>query len=57
MTPFDLDYIRFELQTQSQQLSLTFTPKIEEIFEILETADIDMNPSHCQQEFWQYIPT
>ena len=46
MTPFEPDYIRFELQPQIQQLSLTFNPKIEEIFETLETADIDMNPSH-----------
>ena len=35
----------FEHQTQSQQLSLTFTLKIEEIFEALETVDIYMTPS------------
>ena len=46
MTPFELDYRSFEHQPQSQQLSLTFTPKIEEIFESLETSDIDITPSH-----------
>ena len=35
----------FEHQTQSQQLSLTFTLKIEEIFEALETVDMYMTPS------------
>ena len=46
MTPFELDYRRFERQPQSQQLSLILTPKIEDIFEILETLDIDTNPSY-----------
>ena len=46
MTSYEIDYIRFERQPQSEQISLTFTPKMEEIFETLETADIDMNPSH-----------
>ena len=36
MNPFDLDYRRFELRQQIQQPLLTFTPKSEEIFEILE---------------------
>ena len=35
MTPFELNYRRFENYPQSQKLSLTFTPKIEEIFETL----------------------
>ena len=46
MTPFELDYRKFERQPQSQQLSLTFTKTFEEIFETLDTADIDINPSY-----------
>ena len=46
MNPFELYYRRFELHPQIQQLFLSFTPKMEEIFETLETADIYMNPSH-----------
>ena len=46
MTPFELDYIMFDRQPQRQEPSLTFTPKMEEIFEILETEDIDMIPFH-----------
>ena len=46
MSPFELYYRKFEIQPQSQQLSLTFTPKIEEIFEALYTADVYMNPFH-----------
>ena len=46
MNPFELYYRMFEPHTQRQQLSLTFTPKIEEIFETLETADIYTTPSH-----------
>ena len=45
-TPFELDYRRFDRQKQIQQLSITFSPKIEEIFETLETADIDITSSH-----------
>ena len=33
MTPFELYYIKFERQPQIQKLYLTFTPKIEEMFE------------------------
>ena len=44
MTPFDLDYRKFECNPQSLKLSLTFTPKIEETFEITEIAEIDMTP-------------
>ena len=46
MTPFELDYRNFERQPQSEQLSIIFNPPMEEIFVILETADIEMNPSH-----------
>ena len=46
MTLCELNYIRFERQPQIQQLSLTFTPKIGEIFETLETVDLNMTPSH-----------
>ena len=43
---FKLDNIRFKRQTQIQKISLTFTPKIEEIFETLETSDIYMTIFH-----------
>ena len=43
MTFYDLEYRRFERQPQSNQLYLTFTPKLEEIFETIETADININ--------------
>ena len=35
MTPFELDYRKFEHLTQIQQLSNTFNPKIEEVSETL----------------------
>ena len=50
MNPFELNYRRFERQPQIQHLSLTFSPIIEEIFETLETADIDMTPYHSMIE-------
>ena len=43
MTSYELDYRRFERQPQRKQLYVTFTPKIKEIFETIETADIDTN--------------
>ena len=46
MNPFELYYRMFEPHTQRQQLSLTFTPKIEEIFDTLDTSDIYMTPYH-----------
>ena len=46
MTPFELDYRNFERLSQSQQLSNTFTPKIEEFFETIETEDLYMTSSH-----------
>ena len=49
-TSFELEFRRFERQPQSNHPSITFTPKTEEIFETLETADIDMNPSHSMIE-------
>ena len=36
----------FEYKTQRNQLFIKLTPKMEEIFETLETADIDMNTPH-----------
>ena len=45
-TSFELEFRRFECQPKRNQRSIIFTPKIEEIFETVETADIDMNPSH-----------
>ena len=35
MTPFELDPRKFERHPQIQQLSITFTPTIEEVFEFL----------------------
>ena len=50
MTPYELDYIICERQPQIKQLPLTLTPKMEEISETLETAYIDMIPSHSSIE-------
>ena len=50
MTPFELDYRRLERQPQLQQLFITVTPAIEEIFEILETSDIDKTLPHSMIE-------
>ena len=50
MTPFEIDYSTFGRQPKIQQLSLMFTPKIEEIFETRETSYIDINPSHSMIE-------
>ena len=46
MTIFELDYRRFKRNPQSKKISLTFTTKIEEMFETLETENIDMTPSN-----------
>ena len=46
MTPYEIDYRRLKRKPSSKQLFLTFTPKMEEIFETLETVDIKMNPPH-----------
>ena len=50
MNSFEIEFRRFGRQPQSDQLSIIFTPKVEEIFETLETADIDMYPSHSMIE-------
>ena len=50
MNLFELGFRRFELQPQSNQLSIIFNPSMELIFETLETADVDMNPSHSMIE-------
>ena len=42
LTTIKLDYIKFERLPQIQQLSTTIQYTIEEVFETLETADIDM---------------
>ena len=42
MTKFELEYRKFERNTQSHQLSTTFHFTIEEFFETLETEDVDM---------------
>ena len=46
ITSFEIDYGGFEAQLKSQQISPTFTPTTEEIFETLEKEDIDMTLSH-----------
>ena len=46
MTPFELDYIKFERLPQIHQLSTTFTPTIEEVFETLDISDIGMTSPH-----------
>ena len=50
MTPFALDYRKFECIPQIQQLSITSNLTIEEVFETLETAYIDMNSSRSTIE-------
>ena len=50
MTPFELDYRKFDCHPQKQQISTTSTPTIEELFKTLETADIDMTSSHSMIE-------
>ena len=46
MTSFELDFRSFDHQLQSNQLSITLSPSMKLIFETLEIADVDMNPSH-----------
>ena len=50
MTPFELDYRKFELQPQIQKLFIKLNPAVEEVFETLETLDIDMTPYHSMIE-------
>ena len=49
-TSFEINFINFERQPQSDQLPIVFSPSIELLFETLETADIGMNPSHSMVE-------
>ena len=49
-TPYELDYRKFECLPQIYQLSTTCTSTIEEVFETLETAYIDMASSHSMIE-------
>ena len=46
MTTFELDFINFESLPLRHQLSTIFHSTIEEVFETLETADVDMSTSH-----------
>ena len=46
MTPFELYYRRFERLPQIQQLSITFNPTIEEVFETLDKTYIHTTSSH-----------
>ena len=50
MTSFEIYFIIFESQPQSNKLSIIFAPSIELIFGTLETAEIYMNPSHSMIE-------
>ena len=50
ITSFEIDSRRFERQPQSDQLSIIFTPSMAVIFETLEAAYIEMNPSHSMIE-------
>ena len=50
MTPYKIYYREFECQTQSHQLSTASTSTIEEVFETLDTVDIDMESSHSMIE-------
>ena len=46
ITSSEIYFRRFKRQPQSYQLSITFTPSMEVIFETLETAYDDMIPPH-----------
>ena len=46
MAPFELDYRRFERLPQIHKIFTIFTSTIEEVFETLETADLDIPTSH-----------
>ena len=50
MTPYELDYRKFERLPQSHQLSTKFTSTIKEVFETLDTFDIYMTSSHSMIE-------
>ena len=46
MNTFELEYIKFEQNPQRCQISTNFHLTIEEVFDTLETADVDMSESH-----------
>ena len=46
MTIFELYYRKFERLPQRHQLSTIFNYTIEEVFETLETVDVDMSTAH-----------
>ena len=46
MTNFELDYGNFQCLPQIHQLSTIFHSAIEELFETLETADVDMSTAY-----------
>ena len=50
MTTFELDYRKFELPTYRNQLPTLLQATIEEVFENLETLDVDMSTSHSNIE-------
>ena len=58
MTPFELCYRKFECIPKIHQLSTTFTPTPEEVFETLYTAYIGIKSSHSiiepivNRNFW-----
>ena len=46
MTTFEPEYRKFELLPQSQQPPTMLQFKIEEVFETLETAGVDISTAH-----------
>ena len=46
MTTFELEYGKFEILPQKDLLSNTFRSTIGEVFETLDTDDLDMSTSH-----------
>ena len=46
MTTFELDYRNFEHLPQTHQLHTTFQSTIEEAFETLKIADVDISAAH-----------
>ena len=50
MTTFEIEYRKFELIPQRHQLSTILNSTIEELFETLETEDVDISTSHYMIE-------
>ena len=46
MTTFEPEYRKFELPPQRQQLPTMFHFTIEEVFETLETSDVDISTAY-----------